>query len=159
MMHQETFFYMYHQLDKQYKSRPSSVQIPDLLLGSDCPIAKSVVSIPAGKVRLGATEDEIDFGWDNEFPSHHVEVAAYGIDSTNVTIGEFLEFVTCGEYDNPKHWREEDFVWKNKTKLNYPVFWKKDPSSGKFSVILVFGDSVPVESVRATYKNASLLPQ
>jgi len=50
-----------------------------------------------------------------------------------VTNGEFLEFVTSGNYDNPQYWRPEDWIWKEKERMNHPVFWRRD-ETGAYKV-------------------------
>jgi hypothetical protein len=71
MMHQETLLYMYQQLDRKYKAKPSWIPAP--ITGSSL-VQKSQIHIPAGEVTLGANFDEIEWGWDNEFPKNKVSL-------------------------------------------------------------------------------------
>jgi gamma-glutamyl hercynylcysteine S-oxide synthase len=147
-MHQETFYYMYQQLDKKYKVKPNWVP-PYKPSGPGVKVrSKRVINIPSGDVRMGADRDEIEFGWDNEFPLHVANVPAFGIDDLNITNGEYLEFVQSGEYENASHWRPQDWEWKNKFGLKHPVFWgKKD--SGEYVVKCLFGEEIALNDALA----------
>jgi len=90
---------------------------------------------------VGADHDLQPWGWDNEFPRHKVVVPAFNVENLPTTVGEFLEFIQSGNYDNPKHWRKEDFEWKTKEGWKYPKTWSK---KGKdYFVVTVFGEEVP----------------
>ncbi|HEY3055662.1 MAG TPA: SUMF1/EgtB/PvdO family nonheme iron enzyme, partial [Thermoanaerobaculia bacterium] len=92
LMHQETLLYMFHNLpyDKKIRREAPSEGRPSSGLRPPSPAERrlSIVSIPAGIATLGS---EHDFGWDNEFPAHSVEVDSFTIDRYNVTNGEYLE--------------------------------------------------------------------
>ena len=60
---------MYQQLDCKYKHKPNWIPAP--ITGPSL-VQNSEIHIPAGKVTLGANFDEIEWGWDNEFPENHV---------------------------------------------------------------------------------------
>ena len=120
-MHQETLLYMIqeappemkHSLGKaaqyQFAAEPTSAQI----------------TVPRGEALLGASFDQLDFGWDNEFPAMKVEVPSFKIDSLPVTNGRFLEFVESGGYQDRRWWSEEDWRWKARAGLEYPNCWRK----------------------------------
>src|SRR5262245_62418641 len=122
-MHQETLLYMMQELPIEKKNRPS--RFPRYSFHGR-PISRSV-HIPAGKARLGARFNEIDFGWDNEFSTIIVDVPAFDIDSLPVTNGEYFEFVESGNYDEERFWRSEDWKWKQLENKRHPNCWlKKD---------------------------------
>lgn len=145
-MHQETFYYMYQQLDKKCKTKPSWVPSYKPSGKGVHARPKKAVSIPAGKARQGADPAVLEFGWDNEFPAHVVDVPAFKIDDLNVTNADFLEFIQCGEYENASHWRPQDWEWKTKFGLRHPVFWGKK-EDGSYVFKLVFGEEIPLEEV------------
>jgi len=97
---------------------------------------------------MGVNKNDVVFGWDNEFPAREVYVPEFSIDSTNVTVGEFLEFVMSGEYENEKYWRPDHYTWKQKENLHYPVFWKRH-EDGSFYMQLVFGEEIPITEVQS----------
>jgi iron(II)-dependent oxidoreductase len=143
MMHQETLLYMYQQLDSKYKHKPNWIPAP---ITGPSHVQNTQIHIPAGKVTLGANFDEIEWGWDNEFSKSQVDVPAFSVDSLNVTNGEFLEFVTSGNYDNPQYWRPEDWIWKEKENMKHPVFWRQH-EDGSYVVKLLFSEEIPIAQV------------
>ena len=50
-------------------------------------------------------------------------MAAFRAARQNVTNAEFLEFVDAGGYDDPAHWRAEDFDTIRETGVRHPPFW------------------------------------
>ena len=110
LMHQETLLYMLHELDHA-KKRPRKS-----LHGSTAPApgdtrrpTAAAVTVPAGTARLG--QDPPQFGWDNEFPAHTVEVAEFMIDAHDVTNGQFLEYLQATGATAPHFWRLRDGEW------------------------------------------------
>ena len=68
------------------------------------------------------------FGWDNEFESHQVSVAAFAMSKYKVTNGEYLKFVRAGA--KPPHfwkWHEGQWHWRGMWEevplpLDWPVY-------------------------------------
>ena len=118
-MHQETLLYMMQQLPIGHKIRPHG----PLRYFFQPPRVSESVRIPKGQAHLGACFDESRFGWDNEFDRIAVDVPSFTIDSLPVTNGQFSEFVTAGAYDDPRHWRPEDWRWKNLENKRHPSCW------------------------------------
>jgi formylglycine-generating enzyme required for sulfatase activity len=108
-MHQETLLYMFHNLpyERKVKRAPFNPAPPRPAGPRDTPR----VRIPGGTVTLGATRDEIGFGWDNEFPSQRVEVGEFEIDRYPVTNGEYLEFMQAEGAPPPNFWVERNGAW------------------------------------------------
>ena len=83
-MHQETLRYMWHRLPYDQKIRPARLAPPRI--GGEPPPRRAT-----GRSRRGAadarrrTHDALPFGWDNERPSHVVDVPAFAIDAYDVT--------------------------------------------------------------------------
>jgi ergothioneine biosynthesis protein EgtB len=120
-MHQETLLYMLQQLPTEEKKPPA---MPLRYLFQPAPQCHAI-KIAAGKARLGANFDELDFGWDNEFEQTIVDVPAFSIDSLPVTNGQFFEFVEAGGYKQERYWRPEDWRWKQLEKKQYPSCWHR----------------------------------
>lgn len=122
LMHAETLAYMLHQLP--YDRRIAG----PIVTTSGIPRAKCrMVEIPAGTATLGlkrVTGDE--FGWDNEFAAHEVEVPGFVIDGCNVTNGDFLKFIEAGGYDNRALWTDAGWEWKETQGIRHPGFWRRD---------------------------------
>src|SRR5271165_559616 len=129
LMHVETLAYMLHQLPRDMKQRPK-VPYPD----SPIPLTPAVaqmVAIPAGTATMGLARDAREFGWDNEFEAHTVDVPAFEIDPYKVTNGQFLEFIADGGYETQALWtsknnnNNDDWNWKTANAISHPLFWKK----------------------------------
>jgi len=138
LMHHETLMYMLQELPFDGKRRPPG--LPNLPVGAGAPAGP--VEVPGGRVRLGARRDSLDFGWDNEFPEHEVEVPGFTIDRTAVKNREYLEFVEAGGYDDCRLWRAEDWVWRQRRGLRHPVSWRL--REGRWACMTLF-EAVPLE--------------
>jgi ergothioneine biosynthesis protein EgtB len=122
-MHQETLAYMWHRVPYEWKTKPPQyVTLPPRL--RHAPAQPGRVSIPADVATLG-TADDGQFAWDNERPPHRVDVAAFTIDTLNVTNGEFMRFVEEGGYGNRRYWRPEDWAWLEEDGVTHPPFWER----------------------------------
>jgi ergothioneine biosynthesis protein EgtB len=122
LMHHETFLYMLQELDHGLKRRPSDW--PALPPATAEPRAPRFVEVPAGTVRLGARPEAFAFAWDNELPETAVDVADFAVDDRPVTNDEFLEFVKDGGYAEPRHWRPEDWTWRERCRVERPHAWR-----------------------------------
>ncbi|MBP7147496.1 MAG: SUMF1/EgtB/PvdO family nonheme iron enzyme [Acidobacteria bacterium] len=137
-MHHETLLYMVQELAAPHK-RADDAPAPAPAARAE----RSVVTIPAGRARLGARWDEIPFGWDNEFEACEVEVPAFRIDALPVRNAEFCEFVEAGGYGEPRWWSEDGWNWKERFRLARPHGWIEQDGSG-LRVRTAFAD-VPFE--------------
>jgi iron(II)-dependent oxidoreductase len=131
LMHLETLAYMLHQLPIDMKLRPAKRLS---LVGA--PVVHSMIAIPGGVVTLGLSRDagsgidfDPNFGWDNEYEAHAVEVPAFEIDQYKVTNRQYLEFVSAGGYEARSFWSDADWDWKTAYGILHPLFWKKSDSS------------------------------
>lgn len=89
----------------------------------------TLVSIPAGEVRLNKEYHAAEYGWDNEYGLHEAQVAEFKASRYLVSNGEFLDFVTAGGYSNDAYWNAEGAQWKNFALATHPTFWlRKDDS-------------------------------
>lgn len=120
-MHQETLLYMMAQLPLAEKRKPRDFSGYSF----NAAPPNRLISIPAGRARLGAHFSAIPFGWDNEFGEIVVEVPSFAIDALPVTIGEFCQFVGSGGYDEERFWQADDWRWKNLENKQHPICWVK----------------------------------
>jgi iron(II)-dependent oxidoreductase len=105
-MHQETLMYMFHEMGYERKVRRSPLVVrrqPH----NERP-TKNDVQIPGGEVTLGAGDH---FGWDNEFPAHHVQVGYFTIDRHSVTNRDYLEYVNATGAEPSHFWLRRDGAW------------------------------------------------
>jgi ergothioneine biosynthesis protein EgtB len=118
LMHAETLAYMFHQLPLERKVARRAAETME-----SPPVEPRMVQIPAGTATLGLPRARGDFGWDNEFEAHEVEVPAFSIDAFKVTNRQFLEFLAAGGYDERRYWTEADWAWKEAAGIRHPGFW------------------------------------
>ena len=132
LMHAETLAYMFHQLPLEQK-----ISVPPATRVVHAPIQPVMIEIPAGSARLGlSSRDEDQFGWDNEYEAHEVDVPAFAIDKYKITNSQYLEFISAGGYERPDYWREEDWNWRKQHDISHSVFWK--PINGQWHYRTMF---------------------
>ena len=120
LMHQETLQYMLQQLPPETKRRPDDLP-PHLF---DRGVEAGEAEVAAGETVLGADFEAVDFGWDNEFPEHRVEVRDFAIDRTPVTIADWLGFMEDAGYRRPELWLPGDWKWRAKLGIESPADWE-----------------------------------
>ncbi|HEX6832736.1 MAG TPA: SUMF1/EgtB/PvdO family nonheme iron enzyme [Rudaea sp.] len=116
-MHAETLSYLLHQLPFAMKQGRGQRAAPST------PPAPETVRIPAGNARLGLASSSGEFGWDNEFEAHTVDVPAFAIDRYKVTNAQFLAFVEADGYARREFWSDDDWAWKQDHNVRHPAFW------------------------------------
>ena len=123
VLHQETLLYMWHRFDAARKTRPGRAPAPALeaAAGRD----DSTVRVPVGRATLGADRDAVRFGWDNEFPLHLVDVAAFEMDAHNVTNEDYRAFVEAGGYAASELWSPAGWARQRATGRDHPLFWER----------------------------------
>ena len=103
LMHAETFAYLLHNLPYDKKAAAA-----DPSRHAAAPPPASSIEIPAGRATLGQKRGE--FGWDNEFDQHTVDVPGFAIGKHKVTNGEYLDFVREGA-NPPLFWTQRSGQW------------------------------------------------
>jgi len=83
------------------------------------------ILIPAGPFVMGTDTDP--WAYDNERPAHAVELPAFLIDATPTTNAQFVEFIEAGGYDDPTHWTDAGWKWRQEAALTHPEFWSHHP--------------------------------
>jgi len=141
LMHAETLEYMLHQLPYSSKVRDGA----ESAKSGKVPAVPRAVNIPKGTVTLGLKADSDEFGWDNEFAAHTLEVPAFSVDKYKVTNGQFLQFVEAGGYNDSEFWLSEGWDWKIREAVSHPVFWVE--VNGGFRYRSMFEEiALPLES-------------
>jgi len=118
-MHAETLSYLLHQMPFHSK-RGSTMRRQRPLRAPPVPEA---VRVPAGVANLGQSASSGEFGWDNEFAAHAVNVPAFLIDKFKVTNAQYLAFVNDGGYARREFWNDESWTWKASHAVEHPAFW------------------------------------
>jgi iron(II)-dependent oxidoreductase len=127
LMHVETLAYMLHQLPYEQKQPIHATP----LLRSDS-ATPSMIQLPVGTATLGLSRADAQFGWDNEYELHRVEVPAFDIDAYMVTNGQYLEFATSGGYQKEQFWTRPDWRWVTANHIQHPVFWIRTEDGWKY---------------------------
>jgi len=136
LMHVETLAYMLHQLPHDKKIREHSG--PSLVTQS---VIQRMIEIPAGTATLGLSRSSGEFGWDNEFEAHTVNVTAFEIDQFMVSNADFLEFMNSGGYETREFWADTDWEWKTSHRISHPIFWTKSGDGWRYRTMF---DEIPL---------------
>jgi iron(II)-dependent oxidoreductase len=121
LMHAETLAYLLHNLPYDQKASSAAP-----LIYSTEPLPHPMIEIQPGLATLGQTRGE--FGWDNEFDQHQVNVPSFRIGKYKITNGQYLDFVRKGA-PAPHFWTRRGNRWfyrgmfnEVKLPLNAPVY-------------------------------------
>ncbi|MDB5101191.1 MAG: ergothioneine biosynthesis protein EgtB [Cyanobacteria bacterium RYN_339] len=104
LMHQETLFYLIHQLPSELKHKPPG----DRPAPPGLQRVNQAVTVPAGPTWLGVPPGFQDFYWDNEGPGHEAAVAAFEIDALPVTNADYRAFMNETDATAPFYWLSDD---------------------------------------------------
>jgi 5-histidylcysteine sulfoxide synthase len=138
-IHLETSSVLISELPIQYVQKPvffppyheslptSTPRIP--LASRDYP-TNNLVPVGAQQVHLGKKSDMPSYGWDNEYGSKTLEVAAFNCSQFQVSNGEFYEFVSEGGYANVDFWTEAGWGWRAFRNAKWPIFWVRSGPQG-----------------------------
>jgi ergothioneine biosynthesis protein EgtB len=122
LMHAETLAYMLHRLPTEKK-----ICGPEKVAWKATREKSRLMEIPAGWATLGIENSSAqEFGWDNEFAAHEVQVREFAIESHNVTNHDFLRFIQAGGYHDRSLWAPEAWAWRTKENIEHPIFWRRD---------------------------------
>ncbi len=138
MQHQELLVYdIKHLLCDLYDAPPTVA-----------PIATEEVSgmaeIEGGLFELGDSGN--DFAWDNEKPQHTVFLQDFAIDRAPVSVGEYLEFIESGAYQDYKWWLSAGWDAVNNEHWEAPLYWERHDGDQKEWMIRDFQGLRPAGS-------------
>lgn len=107
------------------------------------------VVIGGGPFTMGT--DDLTTAYDNERPSHRLEVDTFAIDKFPVTNRRYIEFIDAGGYENPDLWTKEGWEWRQTVDLDAPQGWSRRLGGGwlvrRFGHVLDLDPSEPVQHV------------
>ena len=103
LMHAETLAYLLHNLPYDQKTSPVTP-----LIYSTAQLANPMIEIAPGLATLGQKRGE--FGWDNEFGEHRVNVPGFSVSKFKITNGQYLDFVRDGA-SPPHFWKQQAGQW------------------------------------------------
>jgi iron(II)-dependent oxidoreductase len=123
-------------LQHEYQHNETILQTLQLKLGApytpavrfDLPSAPAtpasdadMVRFPGGVVEIG-TDDRSE-SYDNERPSHVVQVPPFLIDVNPVTNGDFIRFIAAGGYTTAEYWSAGGRRWLAESGAQAPKYW------------------------------------
>jgi iron(II)-dependent oxidoreductase len=79
--------------------------------------------VAGGAFALGADADR-PWAYDNELPSHEVDVPAFAIDRALVTNEEYRAFIAAGGYRDRSLWTDEGWAWREAEDAEAPEYWQ-----------------------------------
>ncbi len=94
-----------------------------------------LISVPSGKIQIGKNEDDLVYGWDNEFGHHEAELPAFQASRYLVSNQEFLDFIQAGGYTTESYWEEEGSAWQKHTNAEHPTFWIKSSAEWRLRLM------------------------
>jgi len=65
-----------------------------------------------------------EFAFDNEKPSHQIFLRDYELDKALISVGDYLEFMCDGAYENFRWWFSEGWETVNKEHWQAPMYWE-----------------------------------
>lgn len=78
----------------------------------------------AGPIAIGHAGD--GFAFDNEGPRHSVWLAPFALADRPVTVGEYLDFIDDGGYDDPRLWLADGWDAVRTQAWRAPLYWSHD---------------------------------
>jgi ergothioneine biosynthesis protein EgtB len=78
---------------------------------------------PAGLCWIG--HEGPGFSFDNESPRHRVYVDPFELANRPVTVGEYLQFMESGGYEQPAHWLSDGWDACRTQGWNSPLYWEQ----------------------------------
>lgn len=140
--HQETLAYLLHMLAPAKKRRPEARAAA--ASGAEAStqakaIEPSMVLVPEGAFEMGSVWNS--FAYDNELPSHRVEVPAFKLDRLLTTNAEYARFVDEGGYGRREWWSDEGWQWRERENWAMPLYWSKNGEG--FNTRTMFDEGLP----------------
>jgi gamma-glutamyl hercynylcysteine S-oxide synthase len=103
LMHAETLAYLLHNLPYDQKTSAGSD-----VVHSSTSLINPMIEIAPGIATLGQKHGE--FGWDNEFAEHQLNVPGFRVSKYKISNGEYLDFVREGAAP-PHFWIRKGDAW------------------------------------------------
>lgn len=92
--------------------------------------AFETVILPAGEYRVGTRGERLPY--DNEYPSHKVQLASCHIMKNPVSNGAYLHFMENGGYRDKSLWSAAGWRWRQDNHITHPAYWCRD-AKGQWS--------------------------
>lgn len=118
IQHQELLVYdIKHLLCDLYET-------PTAVMPTATETVSGMAEIEGGLFQLGYAGD--GFAWDNEKPQHTVFLQDFAIDRAPVSVGDYLEFIEAGAYQDYRWWLSTGWEAVNREQWQAPLYWERD---------------------------------
>ena len=74
---------------------------------------------------MRALHGALQFAWDNEKPAHKVWLEDFSIDRALVSVGDYLEFINDGGYQDFRWWHSAGWEKVNTEHWQAPLYWEQ----------------------------------
>ena len=144
MQHQELLVYdikhlLCDQFDAPIKPAPRSVETVSGMVaiegglfelgyagrGSSPTVTEGVKSTGRDAGGPPARMRALQFAWDNEKPAHKVWLEEFSIDRAPVSVGDYLEFMNDGGYQDFRWWHSAGWEKVNSEHWQAPLYWEQ----------------------------------
>lgn len=88
--------------------------------------------LPAGEYTVGTHGERLPY--DNEYPSHTVELPGCHIMQHPVSNADYLHFMECGGYREKRYWSAAGWRWKEDNCITHPAYWRQN-DDGQWMVV------------------------
>src|SRR5437773_2779131 len=82
----------------------------------------------SGPGHSGGRADEPGFAFDTELPGRELHLAGFEIDASPVSVGDFMQFVEAGGYENEAWWPADAGRWRAAATRRGPERWRRTGS-------------------------------
>ncbi len=88
---------------------------------SNVPAPLEYLQVSEGKYQIGY--DGSEFCFDNELGVHEVYLQNFEIGNRLISVGEYMEFIEDGGYQDFRHWLSEGWEWVKANGIKAPHYW------------------------------------
>lgn len=128
-IHFETSSVLIRQMPAELLSKPLGWMYADHNVGD---VSDEWAAIEGGKVSIGQPSPPQFYAWDNEIGHLEKVVAPFAVRKTQITNGEFLDFVMDDGYENETFWSEKSWAWLQAQAHRAPRFWVQNGIGYRF---------------------------
>ena len=130
MQHQELLVYdIKHLLCDQFaapmKAAPQSIERVSGMVEVEGGLFEVGYSAAGDGCEPQAGMAALPFAWDNEKPAHKVWLEDFSIDRAPVSVGDYLEFINDGGYQNFRWWHSAGWEKVNTEHWQAPLYWEQ----------------------------------
>ncbi len=142
-IHLETSSVLIRQLPLEWvRARPDWPSCRDARRSIDTVPVNQMVPVAAGRVSLGKRDST--YGWDNEYGSLNLDLAAFQASQMLVSNAEYYAFVQAGGYRDARWWDQEGWAWRTFMDAVMPTFWVGEPAQHETLELRLMTEQVPM---------------